>query len=254
MLSVFLLLSLLAPGATRAAENPYDLFGRALAPFVQLLASKNKAPHRALTLTARIEQMTGLPPALAGVRAELLLQPPDKLRLRAPILGEELTVCRRGENLWVHPGSKLGALLDAATAGKELPPPDSDAELPPLRLPFSEKQLIFLPALFQVRDAGAASVDGVLCRVLDVQLMPELARSLGGDPWAARLWLRPDATPARLGLSRQGFGLAIRLDEVRFTPALPKETWKPTQEQAGDVREISPAEFEQLLKAVGGGK
>jgi hypothetical protein len=55
-------------------------------------------------------------------------------------------------------------------------------------------------------------------------------------------------------LSRKGFGLALRLDEVRFTPALPKETWKPTEEQAGDVREISPAEFGQLLKAVGGNR
>ncbi len=248
------LLPLLAAPFAFAADNPYDLFGRAVAPFVQLLAAKNKSPNRSLTLSARIEEMTDLPPALAGARAELILQPPDKLRLRAPIFGEELTVCRRGEELWAFPGSKVSALLEAATAGKQLPPPDLKAKLPPLRLPFPEKQLIFLPALFQVRDGGAASIEGTPCRVVDLQLMPELARSLGSAGWAARLWLRPDATPARLGLSRQGFGLAVRLDEVRFGPALPKETWQPTEGQADDIRRISPAEFGELLQAIGGGK
>ena len=143
-------LLVLAPSA-RAEENRYDVLGRALMPFVNVFAKNTKNPNRALLLTGRLELMTGLPPALLGSRAELALQYPDMLRLRAPVLGEEVTICRHGQKVWVYPGEKVAALLEVARALKKLPKANPKAQLAPFALPIPEKQLALLPALFQVR-------------------------------------------------------------------------------------------------------
>lgn len=244
----------LACGALRAAENKYDALAKTLAPFVNLFAKKSANPNRAVSMRVRIEEMTDLPRDLAGARAELALEHPDKLRLHAPVLGETLTICRNGQELWVHPGSKAALLLEVATASTPLPKPDPKFRLAPFRLPVPEKQLVFFPALFQVRDGGFEDVGGESCRVLDLQLMPELGRALGVAEWMAWLWIRPNHLPARLELGRNDWRIVVRFDEVKFSPALPSETWRPSAEEAADVLNVSPAQYQQLLKAIGEGK
>ena len=246
-----LLAALLTPSALlRAEENRYDVLGKLLMPFANVFAKSTKNPHRAMLLTGRLELMTGLPPALAGARAELALQYPDKLRLRAPVLGEELTICRHGQEVWVYPGAKAAALLDAATAGKKLPKPDPKAQLPPFALPIPEKQLALLPILFQVKDVGAESLDGEPCRVLDLYLRPVLARSRREKDSAARVWVRGDGKPARLSVARTGWQLAVRFERVEFFKTLPAETWRPTADQAADVLQLDAARYGQLLGAL----
>lgn len=250
-LHVILLAALLAPSAfLRAEENRYDVLGRVLMPFANVFAKNTKNPNRAMQLTGRLELLTGMPPALAGARAELTLQYPDKLRLRAPVLGEELTICRHGQEVWVHPGTKAAALLDGATAGKKLPKPGPNAQLPPFALPVPEKQLALLPVLFHVKDAGAEPLDGEACRVLDLFLMPELARSLRETDSAARVWVRDDGKPARLSVARNGWQIAVRFERVEFSKSLPPETWQPTAGQAADVLQLDAARYGQLLGAL----
>ncbi len=243
--------ALLAPtGRLRAEENRYDVLGKLLMPFVNVFAKNTKNPHRALQLTARLELLSGLPPALLGSRVELEVEYPDKLRLRGPVLGEEVTLCRRGQEVWAYPGSRITALLEVANAGKKLPKTDPKAKLPPFALPFPEKQLVLLPALFQVKDVGAESLDEDPCRVLDLHLMPELAKSLREKNWAARVWVRADGTPARLSVARTGWQIAVRFERVVFPKTLPPETWQPTAEQAADVLQLDPARYGQLLDAL----
>ena len=250
-LRLVLLAALLATSAIlRAEENRYDVLSKVLMPFANVFAKNTKNPSRAMLLTARLELMTGLPPALIGSRVELALQYPDKLRLRAPVLGEELTICRNGQNVWAYPGAKAAALLDAATNGKKLPKADAKAQLPPFALPIPEKQLALLPMLFQVKDVGAESLDGEPCRVLDLFLMPELAKSLREKDSAARVWVRGDHTPARLSVARAGWQIAVRFERVEFSKTLPPETWQPTAEQAADVLQLDTARYEQLLGAL----
>ena len=236
--------------AARAEENRYDVLGKALLPFANVFAKNAKNPNRALLLTGRLELMTGLPPALLGSRAELALQYPDKLRLRAPVLGEEVTICRRGQEVWVYPGAKVAALLEVARALKKLPKANPKAQLAPFALPIPEKQLALLPALFQVKDVGAEPLDGEPCRVLDLFLLPELAKSLKTKDWAARVWVRGDSKPARLSVARTGWQIAVRFERVEFSKTLPPETWDPTAEQAGDVLQLDAARYEQLLGAL----
>ena len=235
-----------APPATEAAENRYDVLGKLLAPFISVLASKSKNPNRAVSLVAQLEQLTGASPEIIGTRAELALQFPDRLLVRGPILGENLAICRDRQLVWAAPGAKVQALLGAIASNRKLPPPDPQAKLAPLQLPLPEKQLVFLPALFAVQDAGSEEVDGVPCRVLDVSLMQELGKSLA-DKWSARAWVRPDYTPARLLLQRPGWELSVKFTKVEFAPSLPESTWQPS---ADDVLTLDAPRLRQLLRAL----
>ncbi len=245
-LHALLAAALLAAPRADADENRYDVLGKMLAPFVNVLARNTKNPNRAMALTARLERLTGLPSELDGARAELSLQFPDRALVHGPILGEDLTVCRDGQSIWVTPGAKVKALLDLATTQKKLRPVDPAARLAPLQLPFPEKELVFLPVLFVVKDAGAEAVDGEDCRMLDVALMPELAKSLK-EPWAARVWVRANYKPARLVLTRPGWDLAVKFEKVEFAPRLPDATWQPP---SADVLTLDAPRFRQLMQAI----
>lgn len=240
--------------AALAEENRYDAFSRTIMPFVSVFAKDRKSDARAFTMKVRIEQSSDLPAELNGAIAEIAVQMPDKLRLHGPLLGETFTLVREDERLWIYPGAKARALLDAAVAGRELPPAEKKFKLGEFELPIPEKQLVFLAALFTLKDLGSEPLDGVECRAMDVALMPELAKSLKADGWAARLWIRPDYKPARLTLAKKGWHIVLRFDDVQFAKALPQETWEPSSEEAADVLRLEPNEYSRFLRAIGGGK
>lgn len=231
----------------RSEENRYDLLGRTLMPFVNVFAKSTSNPNRALSATLRLEQMTDLQPALAGSHVEVALEYPDKLRLHGPLMGQDITVCRKGQEVWVYPGSKVETLLSLAAAAKKLPKADPKFRLQPFALPIPEKQLVFLPALFQVKDIGSEPVDGTPCRVLDLFLMPELIRSLKAQGWGARAWLSDQAKPVRISVAKPGWMVVVRFEHLEFMPSLPASTWEPTSEQAGDVLKLDPAGYQQLF-------
>lgn len=243
-------LLLAAPVRSVGEENRYDLVSRLLLPFFNILAQSTTNPNRALQLTATLEQMTNVPPALIGSTAELALEYPDKLRLHAPVLGEDVTICRNGQELWAYPASKVAPLLEAAAKKKTLPKLDRKAQLAPFALPIPEKQLVFLSALLQVKDVGSEPLGGEPCRVLDLFLMPELAKALKAPGWAARVWARPDARPARLSVVKKDGNIVLRFQQVEFSPSLPASTWEPAAEQAADVLKLDAPHYLQLLEAV----
>lgn len=247
-------LLLLSCGAAVAEEDSYDVLSKTIMPFLSVFAKDRKSDDRGFTLKVRIEQSTDLPKELAGATAEIALQVPDKLRLHGPLLGETFTLARDDEKVWIYPGVKARALLDAAVAGKELPSPEKKVKLGEFKLPFPEKQLVFMTLLCKVKDVGSEPLDGIQCRVLDVTLMPELAEMLDAEGWVARLWVRPDYKPARLTLARKGWNIVLRFDEVTFAKELPESLWEPSAEEAGDVLKLSPKEYSRFLRAIGGAK
>jgi hypothetical protein len=247
-LRLFALAALLCAVPTAcAAENKYDVLAKLLMPFANLLAEKSRNPQRAVQLTAQLERMTDLPPALVGARAELVLEYPDKLRVRGPVLGETLTICRDGQKLWVSPGSKASALLQLATAEKRLPAVDPKARLTPFRLPVPEKQLVFLPALFRVEDGGRDLVGDKGCRVLGLQLASELEQSLKAGGWSARVWVGEKGAPLRLIVEQPGWDIAVRFERVEFSKSLPPTTWQPDAAESADVLKLTPGQYLQLL-------
>lgn len=233
--------------AARGEENRYDLLGRTLTPFVNVFARSTSNPNRALSFTLKLEQMTDLPPALAGSHAEVAVEYPDKLRLHGPVLGEDITICRRGQEVWAYPGSKVEALLATAAAEKKLPKADPKFKLKPFALPIPEQDLVLLPALFQIKDIGREPVDGTPCRVLDLFLMPELMRSLKAQGWGARAWLSGEAKPVRISVAKPGWMVVVRFENLEFATKLPESTWEPTSEQAGDVLKLDAVRYQQLL-------
>ena len=236
--------------SARAEENRYDLLGRMLMPFVNVFAKTTSNPNRAMSFNLRLEQMTDMPPELAGSHVEFALEYPDKLRLHGPVMGEDITICRKGNELWAYPGSKVEALLNAAAEKKKLPRVDPKFQLHPFELPIPEKELVFLPALFQIKDVGSESLDGDPCRVMDVYLMPQLVRSLKADGWGARAWINGNAKPVRISVAKPGLMIVVRFENVQFTPKLPASTWDPTSEQAGDVLKLEPKRYMQLLNSL----
>ncbi len=242
-----------------ARENPYDLLGRCLTPFVNLVAEHAKEPSRALSLAIHLEQMTGLPEEYAGAHADLAVEYPDKLRLHGPVQGEELTICRHGQEIWVSPGSKASALLQKLETEHRLPALDPKFQLAPFQIPVPEKDLVFLPALFEVHDAGDEAVNGVTCRVLEVKLNPALQRSLKSAAWSGRLWVGADARPVRLVLRQTQtqappWTATLSFDTVSFQKSLPPETWQPSAEQVTDTAKISAPRYDQILRSIVSGK
>ena len=235
----------------QARENPYDVVGKVLGPFTQVIAGSTKTKNRAISMEIHIEQSDD-DPKLVGTHVRIALEMPERLRVTAPMNGETVTVVRDGQKIWAYPGSRLKALIADPQVAKSLPEPDKKFKLAPFELPIPEKQLAFLPVLFQVAEAPDESVDGVPCRVLDLRLQKDLAKSLQFQGAKARIWVGPEYRLMRLaGQSEQG-DATLRFDELTFRPAMPPETWQPTAEESADVLTLSPSLYDQLVRALMG--
>ena len=246
-LAFVFLLFLSAPLSAR--ENEYDVLSKMLTPFEKLFAREAGAAHPAAVADLALAEMTGASAAMPpGSLFHAALQTPDKVFVSGPVFGEQIAACRDGSDLWAFPGAQIAAILGSAGAP---PPHASKLVLGDIVLPIPQKQLVFLPVLFQVRDAGDEVVDNEPCRVLDVTLMPQLAVSLKAVDWSARVWVRPDYKPARLELSRPGWRIALLFKKIDFVPALPPSTWQPAPEQKSDVVHLTAAELMQLAALAG---
>jgi hypothetical protein len=114
--------------------------------------------------------------------------------------------------------------------------------------------MVFLPALFAVKDRGFDAVDGVECRALDVTLMPELEQEVKVQGWVARMWITPDHKPERITVARKGWHIVARITEVTFASSFPPATWAPTAEENADLLELTPSDYGRFLSALWGGR
>ena len=243
---LFLLILAGLSASAGARENAYDVLGKTLTPFVNVLSPKNTG--HAISAEVSLVEMTAIRAEDAGMHVTFLLQNPDKLCLRANVMGAQAAVCRNGNQIWAAPGGTLGALLNMLPA---LPPAKSAGKLPEFVLNLPENQLVFMPALFKVTDSGDEQVNGESCRVLDVTLIPELAHSAGAHDWSARIWVRAGYQPAKFELLKPHWHMIITIDKLAFTGSLPDSAWEPSASQAADVLRLDATRFLQLLKFIG---
>ncbi len=237
-------------GNAGARENRYDLLSRVLAPLVGLFGEHGG--NRAVTIQAQIE--TSAPDQVA-IPVDISIQYPDKLRLHATVHGEEVTVWRNGQELWAAPKQRIEAAVERQDKNPKSPAADPAYRLPPFRLPIPDKEIVFLPALFEVTDAGDQTVDGTVCVALDLRLNSTLARSLKQADWSARLAVRPDGKPALLAVkSQDGPQFTARITSIEYKRSLPQETWLPAPAEAASALKISPGRYEALLRSITGGK
>jgi hypothetical protein len=243
----------LAPSAS-SQENAYDVLGKALMPIASVLVTGTDATAHGLVLDAHLLQASALPPALQNQAIHLALMPPGQALVEAPIAGQPLTVCRNGDTLWAAPASQIQPLLDtlashASTKKKKKHEEGVAAKVfGPLAVPIPQKELVFLPILFEVADVGNDSVAGAPCRVLDVKFMPQLARSLHAEDWIARLWIKADYSIVQIGLKGPAWSGAAAIDKLEFPQSLPASTFQPP---AQEVLQLTPQQFLDLLQHLG---
>jgi hypothetical protein len=237
-------------GSSFAQANAYDLFGQVLAPYTQLLSGGGQ--NHAVQVIMRVEKTGNAEPRVVGAYITAALEMPDKLRITAPLQGSTITICRKGDEIWAHPASRLKALLGDRAAAEQLPKADSKFRLEPFQLPVSQQQLAFLPVLFRIKEAEGESIDGTPCRVLDIQLQKELAKALEVEKSSARLWVDEQLNPTRVAIRSEQGEATLRITKVKFSPELAPIAWEPTLEQAGDVMKVPPKLYDQVVRALMG--
>lgn len=234
---------------TPPRDNPYDVIGKIFQPLWGVLLADTKSSNRAATLTIEMTEVSGrLPAEMKGATLRAAVQFPDKVRLEAPVLGEQFVICRNGNEVWATPGQKVEFLVSQFQVK-----PKKNLKLnTPIFLPVTAQQAIFLPALFSIARADVAEIEplnGEDCRVLTAGLMPELAKATKAEDFVGRVWVAPGYIPRRIQVQRRDFSATVDIRDLTFSPTLPASTWQPP-EGATDVYRTTPEMLEGLLFVV----
>lgn len=229
------------------SENRYDVLSKMITPLAGVLLGGKQTTDRALTLKATVGQVAGrLPQIIQGATITAQIEYPGRIRLEAPLLGETVTVCRNGNQVWAIPGSKIQFLLDQFRH-KPRPNPKGNS---PLQLPFTSQQAVLLPALFQLeRGNDIAEINGVPCRVIAGGLMPDIAKATKAEDFSSKLWICSDYTPRRIDIHRSDFAMSFLIEKFTYSPAFPASMWQPPA-GATDVFRCDEARLEELLYVV----
>jgi hypothetical protein len=229
------------------SENRYDVLSKMITPLAGVLLGGKQTTDRALTLKATVGQVAGrLPQIIQGASITAQIEYPGRIRLEAPLLGENVTVCRNGNQVWAIPGSKIQFLLDQFRH-KPRPNPKGNS---PLQLPFTSQQAVLLPALFQLeRGNDIAEINGVPCRVIAGGLMPDIAKATKAEDFSSKLWICSDYTPRRIDIHRSDFAMSFLIENFTYSPAFPSSTWQPPA-GVSDVFRCDEARLEEILYVV----
>ena len=229
------------------SENRYDVLSKMITPMAGVLLGGNQTTDRALTLKATVGQVAGrLPQGIQGASFTVKIQYPGRVLLQAPVLGETVTVCRNGDQVWATPGSKIQFLLGQF---QHKPRPHSNGSAP-LELPFTSQQAVLLPALFQLENnADVAEVGGVSCRVVSGGLMPEIGKAAKAEDFSAKLWIASDYTPKRIDIRRSDFAMSFIIDQLTYGYGFSSSTWQPPK-GITDIYHCNAARLEEVLYVV----
>jgi hypothetical protein len=215
-----------------------------ITPMAGVLLGGNQTSDRALTLKATVDQVAGrLPQVIKGATFTAKIEYPGRIRVEAPVMGETLTVCRDGNQVWAVPGAKVQFLL----AQFKQKPPLQQKNPAPLQLPFTAQQAVLLPALFQLEHTQEVAVVGESsCRLISGGLIPEVAKAANAEDFSAKLWICSEYTPKRIDIRRSDFAMSFLIEELSYSPQFPASTWQPP-EGAKDIYRCDAAQLEQLL-------
>jgi hypothetical protein len=207
-------------------DNPYDVIGKVFAPFWSVLLNAS-GENRACAMTIKMTEVTGrLPKQMEGAVMKAAVEFPDKVRLQAPVMGEDITVCRNGNDVWAMPGQKVEYLLKQF----KTKPGKTVKKNGPLFLPVTAQQAFFLPALFTIANADVAQIDAVNgeeCRLITAGLMPQLAKAAKAEGFQAQLWVSASYQPRRVKITQPDFTATVEITDLKFGPSLQAAMWQP---------------------------
>ena len=128
---------------TPQTNSPMRLFGAAIMRLTRIIEPHTNEPPRTFTVTLQVLKAEGLPKELIGQKVDVAFQAPDHLRLSAHYEGEQFTVARDGQELWIHePGKNFGVVSSTNKPLFSTAPEKKDTgPLDPLKLPIPPEQL-----------------------------------------------------------------------------------------------------------------
>lgn len=249
ILSFLLTVSLLGtPLQTRAAENPYDIFAKLIAPYAAMLGSESRS--EGFTADLQLVSASNVDARFQGVTMSLALRMPDSLRITARTRDDEAALVRNGQTFFAAPANPALEILKELAPGVLAYTGNIQTRIPDFKLPFPPQQLAFLPALFQIEDQGSQELDGTDCRVLDVSVSPALAQGEVAS-WHARLWITGDYQLVRIeAIGSKDAHITVAVKNMRLTSEFPAGTFD--RPESGEVLELTPAQIEMIFNALRG--
>ena len=242
-----------APAATPAPApeaSARSVLRKAIEPAVNLFVHAEDGPNHAWVLRLHLAESNVHPPELQGspFNVRMMTAPADKVLFQYPALGTTITVCRQGQTVWASPASRLAPLLQKVEAN---PPTAADRKpLASLRMPVPEALFWVGFYLTGIKDRGSEPVDGVTCRVLDVDPPDDSGKVSAAN--YTRLFIRPDTEQFVRFERKHGAEHSVyAVDQNRILSTLPDSDFQPTAAQHADLLEVPAERFRAFMKAVG---
>src|SRR5436309_16042724 len=83
-------------------NSPMRLLGAAITRLARVIQPSTNEPPQTFTASLHVLKAEGLPKELVGQQLALAFQAPDHLRLSANYRGQQFTICRAGQELWIY--------------------------------------------------------------------------------------------------------------------------------------------------------
>ena len=206
MLAAALLLPLISSAQETDTNSPAYFLVQAVNQLVAILEPPADKAPRTFTTTLKVVKAEGLPKEAAGREVELAFQAPEHLRIAAQVEGQNLVVCRDGQEVWVYAPAKKFGLLGSPNKAPFATAPDAKdtSTLEPLKLPIPVEQLGLLPMFADIESLPGDTIGTDKCRVLKITPKPEAIDALKVPKFTLRLWVREsDSMPVRLAAKRR---------------------------------------------------
>ena len=252
LVAATLLLPVVSSAQETDTNSPAYFLVQAVNQLVAILEPPSDKAPRTFTTTLKVVKAEGLPKEAAGREVELAFQAPEHLRVGAAIEGQNIVVCRDGQEVWAYVPSKKFGLLGSPDKAPFSTAPDAKdtTTLEPLKLPIPVEQLGLLPMFADITALPAETVGTDKCRVLKITPKPEAIDALKIPKLTARMWVREsDSLPVRVAVSDgKSIDAQIDLANAKFQEAWPADKWKLKAGEGDKIQTVARSHLTRFLK------
>ncbi len=255
VLLVFLASALLNPLARAQETNrpALEVFTALVGRIITLVEPGAEVKPQTFTADLELSQSEGISKELTGKSLAVAFQAPDKARLSMTIDGNEYSLGRAGQNLWLYSPSKNFGINGLPGRAKYVTAPDKidNSQLKPIKLPLPKEQLALFPLLFKVESKPSETVEGVVCDVITAVPQPQAIEALKIPKMELTLWVRrTDQLPARIAYSDGKSSKAtVEVHHPSLGDAWSSDKWKLKAAAGDNVEEVALSHVSRFMDA-----